>query len=58
MDRTSGEWATIFDVVVMDPDGWDRTNFDESWNELISEEVFKARLQRSTSMRIPKKNDE
>ncbi len=55
MDRTSGEWATFFDVIVLDPDGWDRTNFDESWNELISEEVFKARLQRSTSMRVPKK---
>lgn len=57
MDRTSGEWSDIFDVVVMDPDGWDRANFDESWNELISEEVFKARLQHSTSMRVPKKNE-
>lgn len=50
--------VSIFDVIVMDPDGWDRANFDESWNELISEEVFKARLQHSTSMRVPKKNEE
>ena len=57
MDRTSGEWSAFFDVIVMDPDGWDRANFDESWNELISEEVFKVRLQRSTSMRVPKKNE-
>lgn len=48
MKFSSSVWCDKFNVRVLDPDGWDRTNFDESWNELITEEEFKKRLMRST----------
>lgn len=35
---------------VMDPDGWDRENFDESWAEKITEREFLHRLNQSTCM--------
>ena len=32
--RTSEEWQTLQpDTVVLDPDGWDRQNFQYSWYE-------------------------
>jgi hypothetical protein len=45
--RTSKEWQVIFpEIVVIDPDGWDRKNFDYSWNEekIGVQEYFKRRL--------------
>ena len=47
---TSTTWCEKLGVVVLDPDGWDRANFEQSWAEMISEEEFRARLQRSTTM--------
>ncbi len=58
MKMNSTAWSELFEVVVLDPDGWDRANFDVSWNEEIDEEEFKRRLQRSTSMRNWKKEVE
>lgn len=50
--KTSAEWAlqpNYEDVLILDPDGWDRTNFDYSWNEeCITEYEFIARLSKST----------
>jgi hypothetical protein len=34
--------------VVLDPDGWDRLNFKESWAEEITEREFESRLLVST----------
>lgn len=52
--KTSAEWINdpIYkDVAVLDPDGWDRTNFKYSWNiELITESEFITRLFKSTLM--------
>lgn len=37
--------------MVLDPDGWDRKNFDYSWNEeLITLGEYKERLSKSTCM--------
>lgn len=37
--------------VIMDPDGWDRTNYDFSFNkELITKEEFKNRVFGSTCL--------
>ena len=33
---------------VLDPDGWDRKNFEESWAEEITEAEFNKRLVAST----------
>lgn len=52
--KTSAEWIndpTYKDVTVLDPDGWDRTNYKYSWNEeLITESEFISRLFQSTLM--------
>jgi hypothetical protein len=53
--KTSQEWFDTLCVprgtVILDPDGWDRTNFAFSWNEeLISKDEFTLRLCDSTCM--------
>ena len=47
--RSSEDWyKDIKDVKILDPDGWDRSNFEESWNELITKEEFDLRMMFST----------
>ena len=48
--KTSAEWYKILpDIIVYDPDGWDRTNFEYSWNvEMISYKDYCKRLSIST----------
>lgn len=53
--HTSKEWYKILypnkEIKIIDPDGWDRTNWKYSWEEeLISEGEFKKRLLASTCM--------
>lgn len=51
MKKTSAEWLKEldFEVEILDPDGWDRSNYDYSFNkEKITEEEFKKRLFGST----------
>lgn len=50
--KTSQEWLdTKYKyVTVLDPDGWDRKNFEASWNEPITEQTFMERLLMSTVM--------
>lgn len=50
--KSSTDWLKTVDVIVYDPDGWDRSNqkaFDQSMAELITEEEFDLRLARSTT---------
>jgi len=37
-------------ITVLDPDGWDRTDFETSWREPIDEAEFRRRLFASTLM--------
>jgi hypothetical protein len=51
--QTSQQWYDDLypaqEVIIMDPDGWDRRNWDYSWEEeLITELEFKNRLFMST----------
>ena len=51
--KTSNEWYTILfpnnEVKILDPDGWDRTNYQYSWyEECIAESEFKMRVLKST----------
>lgn len=49
--KTSEEWQKKFrdKIMVLDPDGWDRQNFDYSWKkEKISLAEFKKRCRDST----------
>ena len=46
--RKSSEWTELLGLTVLDPDGWDRRNFAESWAEPITIDEFKRRAGRST----------
>jgi len=54
--KTSQKWLAEIQeqfskVTVLDPDGWDRKNFDYSFNqELITKEEFEKRFAVSTVM--------
>jgi len=50
--KTSKDWQERYpNPIVLDPDGWDRTNYDYSWGEeLISYKEYQRRLSLSTCM--------
>lgn len=55
--KTSEQWSAIHKEstgqIVMDPDGWDRKNYDYSWHkEEITREEFMNRLSNSTTVTI------
>ena len=53
--RTSAEWVDIHDFNVIDPDGWDRKNFQYSWyEEKITWTEYETRAMASTRI-IPTK---
>lgn len=52
--KTSWAWNQEDGVTIMDPDGWDRANYEYSFNEeLITKEEYEKRLNFSTCLRIP-----
>lgn len=57
MKLNSNAWSARLGVLVMDPDGWDRQNFEASWAEEITEDEFMERLSKSTSMRQAKRGE-
>ena len=50
--HSSEEWSKIVEqeegIIILDADGWDRSNFDASWNEPITKKTFDRRLAQST----------
>ncbi len=48
--NTSNDWQKIYpEIKILDPDGWDRKNFNYSWyEELITFEEYNNRLVYST----------
>ena len=47
--RTSEEWQKLCRVTVLDPDGWNRLNYQFSWHEeLIDRDEFERRMVIST----------
>jgi len=47
--KVSSEWIKEINCEILDPDGWDRTNYDYSFNrEKITYEEFNRRLVLST----------
>ena len=51
--KTSAEWIKKVGYEILDPDGWDRTNYDYSFNkEKITMEEFQKRLSLSTVKRV------
>lgn len=50
MNKTSKKWQELYpEIKVLDPDGWDRSNFQYSWfEEKISFKEYNKRLMHST----------
>jgi hypothetical protein len=50
--RTSEEWQKLHpEIKIIDPDGWDRSNYQFSWfEELIEFDEYQQRLVESTCM--------
>ena len=48
--RTPEEWSDLVGVLILDPDGWDRMNFEESWSTPITRDDFNRRAAESTLM--------
>jgi hypothetical protein len=47
--KVSSEWIKEYDCEIIDPDGWDRKNYEYSFHkEKITREGFEFRLIRST----------
>ena len=49
--KSSSEWCKHHGIDrghIMDPDGWDRANLSESWDEVITEKEFRDRMSIST----------
>ncbi len=48
--KTSEEWQRESNIIVLDPDGWDRKNYQYSWyEELINKKEFEKRVITSTT---------
>jgi len=47
--KTSEEWNMLFNGHILDPDGWNRVNYQHSWfEEKITREEFEKRMWEST----------
>lgn len=54
--RSAEEWlaSEYFEgVTILDPDGWDRKNFDKSWPERINRDEMERRMCMSTVQIMP-----
>ena len=56
VEKTSQQWYDELrkteNITIMDPDGWDRTNYKYSFTEeLITKEKFEERLAQSTCLK-------
>lgn len=48
--RTPDEWEEYFGIIVLDPDGWDRSakDWNAEWNTQITATQFKNKAREST----------
>lgn len=56
MKKTPEQWLQepqYKHLTVLDPDGWDRLNFEQSWAEPLTQDEFTARLLISTVITGP-----
>lgn len=47
-EQLNEQWQEICHVTILDPDGWDRKSYDQSWYELITRSEFEKRMITST----------
>ena len=55
--KASEQWDKEYpDIQILDPDGWDRKNYQYSWHqEKISKEEFERRMFKSTCLKVTQK---
>jgi hypothetical protein len=46
--HSSDEWSILLDVLVVNPDGWDRSNFAQDWARPITRPEFIRKVGMST----------
>jgi len=46
--RTPAEWEQVTGIRILDPDGWDRKNFEVDWAIPLTEKEFIAKAFTST----------
>lgn len=51
--HNSETWSRLTGIAVLDPDGWDRKNYNASWREYITREEFIKRATMSTCGKWP-----
>lgn len=54
--RKPEDWLKTLEFqgyTILDPDGWDRKNWKQSWNEKITKQEMVNRLMKSTLLRNP-----
>lgn len=55
MKKTSAEWYEEDSWIIVDPDGWDRGNYQYSfYGEKITQEEYFKRRDNSTCLMVPK----
>jgi hypothetical protein len=50
-------WCALTDIIICDPDGWDRTNFDTDWAKPLTFDEFLEKAHMSTTMASPRMTD-
>lgn len=51
--KTPNEWMAVTGIEIMDPDGWDRRNFDADWEIPLTRDEFLGKAFMSTCPRWP-----
>lgn len=54
--KSSSRWCELLNILVLDPDGWDRSSpelFKKSWNQKTTFDVFIYRMSFSTVNMLP-----
>ena len=46
------EWAEIYGIEILDPDGWDRKNFKQDWARPLTEGAFSTKMMQSTIRQV------
>lgn len=47
--RTPAVWQDLLGLRVLDPDGWDRSDFDADWARPLTRPEFEAKAMQSTT---------
>ena len=50
--RLPEEWAEIYKIEILDPDGWDRRNFEQDWARPLTEAAFNTKMMQSTIKQV------